>query len=159
MSVVLALILCHGFLPEQAPFAVQQQPAAPRPVKVTAQLGPLNETNEQTLTVTLEIDKGWHIYAHKPGIPGLIGTTVTTTAEPQLQVLEVKYPEGTEVRDEVLNATYRQYAGATQIQLRLRRVISQGKRDVTPLSVLVRFQCCNEKTCLPPQTLKLNVGK
>jgi DsbC/DsbD-like thiol-disulfide interchange protein len=147
---------CLFFLPSTLG---QEENKAPTPVKVSASLGTVNEKGDQTLTLTVEIDKGWHIYANKPGLKGLIGTTVTVKAATKLEAVEVDYPAGEETKDEVLGESYRQYVGTVKIPVKIRRAIVGGKPDESTLEVSIKYQACNERGCLAPQTLKLKVDR
>lgn len=138
---------------------IQDGDKTPEPVKVSAVVGETNAQGEQSLTVTVQIEKGWHIYAHKPGFEGLVATTVTVSSQPKLKDVTIDYPEGELVKDDVLDATYRQYVGTIKINAKLRRDLTQEKATDGPVEVSVKFQCCNDKACLPPQTVKVKAER
>ena len=120
-------------------------------VKVTAKADKPDADGKQTVTVTLDIENGWHTYANPVGVkdfPG-IETAVTITAKQKPESVTVKYPQGkfdAEVKGNV-------YEGKAVIMA----VVKRAKGDTGPLQVNVKIQACNEKTCLLPATVKLTV--
>jgi hypothetical protein len=131
------------------------------PVKVSAKLVP--ETpgadGKQTLTVTLEVAKGWHAYANMPGDDNLFPTTVHVSAKAKLEDMKVDYPSGKELKDPAANETIRVYDGKTEIKAIFRRTIMNGQADASPLELVVKYQACDDMKCLPPKTVKLQVGE
>jgi DsbC/DsbD-like thiol-disulfide interchange protein len=123
-------------------------------VKVTATADKPGSDGKQVVTVTLDIDNGWHAYANPVGssdFPGL-PTTVTITAGQKPEKVTVEYPKGKMMKDDVSGA-YFVYEGKTTIKA----VVQRAKGDTSPLDVAVRVQACNDKSCLQPATVKLTV--
>ncbi len=131
------------------------------PVQLAATLDPKlpGPDGKQTLTITLDIAKGWHAYAHQPGNESLTPTSVAVTSKAKLEDVKVTYPPGTEYRDPTVETPIRTYEGKTAIRVSLSRPIVNGKPDAGPIEVAVRYQVCDDKRCLLPKTVKLKVGE
>ncbi len=129
------------------------------PVKVTAELSPKtpDADGKQTVTVTLDIAKGWHAYANPPGDDSLSPTTVSLSAKEKLQGVRIDYPKGTEMKDPTGGKPVRVYEGKTTIRAAFQRPKVDGKLDTGAIEVTVKYQVCDDKNCLPPKTVKLKV--
>jgi uncharacterized protein YyaL (SSP411 family) len=110
-----------------------------------------------TLEVTLDIEKGWHVYANPAGEGSLIPTTVTVSAANKPEDVKVVFPAGKAKKDDVLGETIYLYEGRVVIPVSLRRPAVDGKPDNSALEVTVRFQACSDSQCLAPKTVKLKV--
>jgi hypothetical protein len=125
-------------------------------VKVTAKAVPEKpgRDGKQVVTVTLTIDKGWHIYANPPGLEDLLPsqTQVSIKAKTKLEDVKTEYPEGKVIQDPVLGK-YRTYENKVDIKTMLRR--APGAEE--PLEVTVKFQACTDKQCLLPATQTIKV--
>jgi hypothetical protein len=113
---------------------------------------------KQTLTVTLKIAKGWHVYANPAGVDELIPTTVQLSSAMKLAKAEIKYPEGEEYKSPAIDKSARVYQGKTEIKVAIERARVDGKVDRSPVEVSVRYQACDDKACQLPKTVKVKVG-
>jgi uncharacterized protein YyaL (SSP411 family) len=122
-------------------------------VKVASNVKALAE-GKQELTITLTIDKGWHLYANPPGQDDFVPsqTTMTVEAKKPLGDLNIKYPDGKDVFDQVLGR-YKVYEDKVELKATFKRAAG----DTSPLEVKLKFQSCNDKTCLLPGTKTLSV--
>ena len=109
---------------------------------------------KQVVTVTLVIEKGWHIYANPPELEDLVPvqTSVSVTAKMKPAEVKVEYPKGKVVEDPTLGK-YRIYEGKVVIKATVRRAADAAE----PLEVTVKFQSCSAKQCLLPATKVLKV--
>jgi uncharacterized protein len=123
-------------------------------VKITASADKPDANGKQTVTITLNIDAGWHTYANPPGPADFAGipTEVTISAEKKPKKVAVDYPKGKLVKDPK-QGDYRVYEGKVTIKA----VVERAKGDASPLDVKVKIQACNENSCLFPATVKLAV--
>ena len=123
-------------------------------VKIKATADKPGADGKQVVTVTIDIEKGWHIYANPVGNPDQesAATTVTITGKTNPKDVKVDYPKGKLVRD-MLVGNYIVYDGEVVIKA----VVERAKGDTGPLEVSVKLQSCNESTCLLPATIKLSV--
>src|SRR3954464_789772 len=118
-------------------------------VKATATATAPDADGRQTVTVTLQIDKPWHLYANPVGNKDLIDnqTTVTVGARAKPEEVKVEYPAGEVAKDKTLG-DYRVYEGKVTIKAHVRR----ARGDTGPLQVEVEVQACDQSKCLPPGT-------
>jgi uncharacterized protein YyaL (SSP411 family) len=125
-------------------------------VKLSAKAKPEKpgDDGKQTVTVTLEIDEGWHVYGNPVGLEDLVSaqTEVTVTSKIKLAEVKVEYPESKELTDAALGK-YKVYEREVDIKVNLRRAAG----DTGPLEVKVKFQSCNDKQCLLPATKTLKI--
>lgn len=104
--------------------------------------------------VVLEVQDGWHINANPPSPEEMIPTQVTVQSKYKAKQLETTYPEGSELTMEGFEDPVSVYEGEVLIRGEIQAATdAAGKTE--ELEFLVKYQACNEKTCLPPKTLKL----
>jgi DsbC/DsbD-like thiol-disulfide interchange protein len=110
---------------------------------------------KQVVTITLDIEKGWHLYANPVGNADLTDsqTTVAINAKGKPADAKVEFPAGKEVVDKVVG-NYKVYEGKVTINA----TVTRAKGDTGPLEVVLKFQACNEKQCLLPATVKVAAG-
>jgi len=118
-------------------------------VKVDARAGKA-EAGKQTISVTIQIDKGWHIYANPVENEDLADakTVVEVKAGGKKLNAKVKYPAGNIHRDKTVG-DYNVYEGKVTIE-----AVVEGKG---PYEVNVRVQACDEGKCLLPAIVKTTV--
>jgi DsbC/DsbD-like thiol-disulfide interchange protein len=124
-------------------------------VKATAAAGKPGPDGKQTVTVTLAIDKGWHIYANPVGNADLtaVQTAVKAKAAGALDNVSVDYPAGKKVKDSVVG-DYLTYEDSAVITV----TVTRAKGDDSPLELTVKVQACNESTCLLPGEIKVTAA-
>ncbi len=124
-------------------------------VKATAVVDKPDANGKQVVTLTLAIDKGWHLYANPVGSEDFasVQTIVKVKAKGALDNVTVAYPAGKEVKDATLGA-YKVYEDKATITITANR----AKGDDSPLELIVKVQACNEKTCLLPSEVKLTAA-
>jgi uncharacterized protein YyaL (SSP411 family) len=125
-------------------------------VKITAKAEPAKpgDDGKQVVTITLTIDKGWHLYANPPGMEDLeaVMTKVSVSSKKELQDVKVEYPEGKEINDPAVGK-YKVY----EDEVKIKATVQRAAGDTGPLEVTVKFQSCNDKQCLLPATRKVTV--
>ena len=121
-------------------------------VKAEAKAGKPAADGSRTVTIALTIEKGWHLYANPVGFEDLAPnqTTVTFTGANKPDDVKIDYPPGKSVKDKVLMAEYRTYEDKVTIKAK----VGAGSG---PLEVSLKVQACDERRCLAPSTLKLEV--
>lgn len=108
------------------------------------------------LVVELNIQPGWHINAHATLSDNLIPTSLEAAAGPSSWSIEdVSYPSpiikalGFQSEDLAL------YEGKVRLTARLKQTVNN---PVSPLLAIdLRLQACDDKICLPPENLLLQV--
>ncbi len=120
-------------------------------VKIEAKADKPAADGQQTITLTVRIDEGWHLYANPvpkdfPGIP----ITVTFVGKNKPQDVKVDYPKGKTVKDPLVG-DHQVYEGTIKITAKVRR----AKGDTGPLEMDVKVQACNKDKCLLPGNVKV----
>ncbi len=113
----------------------------------------IRQGSQFKIALVVKIKEGYHIQAPKPP-EGFIATTLTIEAPKGFSVLRVWYPP-TETK-ELLGHKLPLYEG-TQIFAALLRADKSVKVGRTTLTVKLRYQACDDKSCYPPQTLTLTL--
>jgi DsbC/DsbD-like thiol-disulfide interchange protein len=123
-------------------------------VKVMAKASAPDAAGKQTVTLTLDIDKGWHIYANPVGNEDLDGakTIITITGKTKPQAVKVEYPPGMPRQDKIVGP-HKVYEDRVTIQALVQR--AQG--DVGPLEVSIQVNACDKDKCLRPGQIRLTV--
>jgi len=106
----------------------------------------------EVVTITLRIEKGWHLYANPVGLESLDGseTKLTFDGAAKPEVVKVEYPAGKLVKDAIVG-DHRVYEDQVTIKATVRRKGDAG------LTAAIRVQACSDKTCLQPSTIKVSV--
>lgn len=121
-------------------------------VKADAKAERPGPDGRQTVTLTLDVSKPWHLYANPVGNKDLADNETTVSVGGKAKVEKVEYPAGKVQKDAVIG-DYRIYEGRVTVKVHLRR----AKDDTGPLDLTVKLQACNDKTCLLPATIKVPV--
>jgi thiol:disulfide interchange protein DsbD len=105
--------------------------------------------------VELRIAPGWHVNAHDPKDKFLIPTTVDVTPPAGMRAGAVRYPDAVEKSLAFATGkTLRLYEGTVRIEAPLDGMATDG----TPIRAKVRYQACDDTTCLPPKTVELTAA-
>ena len=135
------------------------RPAAPltsdQVVKATVVAGKPGPDGKQVVTLTLAIDKPWHLYANPVGPEELVPvqTVVSVKAKGALDNVKIDYPAGKKVKDAVFG-DYRVYEDSATITISVNR----AKGDDSPLELTVKIQACDNSTCRLSSELKLTAA-
>ncbi len=110
----------------------------------------LSTTQPTEFVVLATIEPKWHINANPAHPDYLIPTTVTVKSKTGVTVAAVSFPAGIDLRMEGESEPVKVYEG----EVRFRGTFTvpaaaAGKPD--ELEVVVQYQACNDKTCLPPK--------
>jgi len=102
------------------------------------------------------IQPGWHLYSLKPVAEGPIPTRIWV-GEGQAFALTgaAQAPEPTTMHDSSFDMEVEFYEGETPFTLPLKA--AAGSAGQQTLTVNVSYQSCNEKLCLPPKTIKVQL--
>lgn len=121
-------------------------------VKINATAGEPGPDGKQVVTLTLKIDKPWHLYANPvpPEFPGIPTEVKVEKVKPE--DVKVDYPPGKLVKDAVVG-DYKVY----EDQVTIKATVQRARGDRSPLELSVRVQACTDKQCLLPATVKLTV--
>jgi uncharacterized protein len=119
-------------------------------VKVEAKADKPDADGKQSITITLDIDRPWHVYANPVDNEDLTGaqTVISVASKVKLDDVKVEYPTGKLQKDN--DEKFKIYEGKVTIKAQVKR----AKGDTSPLEVTIKLQACNDKTCLVPATIK-----
>jgi uncharacterized protein YyaL (SSP411 family) len=122
-------------------------------VKLKAKGGKPDANGNERVTVTITVDESWHLYANPvpkdfPGIP----VTVTVDAKAKPINVDIHYPKGKLVKDELAGDHY-VYEKEVVIPI----TVVRAKGDDSPLEISVKLQACNKDKCLLPGVVKATV--
>jgi thiol:disulfide interchange protein len=124
-------------------------------VKIEVDPGKI-ENDKQTVTLTLSIQKGFHIYANHIGQENIaLPTEVTISGKTTPQAVKISYPPGKLEQNEFVGDHYI-YERKAVIAADVRR----AKGDTGPLKAAIRVQACSEGQdgkCLLPATVEVNI--
>lgn len=106
--------------------------------------------------VVATIDEGWHLYSLDQPAGGPIPTRIFLSESQKFKLAgDIESPMPLVVFDPNFNVDTQFYEGGAVFNLPIETAkdVLAGKNT---LFVNVFFQTCNDKTCLPPKTVKLN---
>jgi thiol:disulfide interchange protein len=148
------LALAAGMLLAVNGAAVGQGKKSGTVVKATATATKPGDDGKQTVTITLEVDDKYHVYANPVGIDELkdAETTVSVKGKKELKSVKVVYPVGEKKKDKDVG-DYKVYKGKVTIKAEVQR----SKGDTEPLEVSIKLQACTNTLCLLPDTIKVKV--
>jgi uncharacterized protein YcnI len=134
---------------------VPAQEALPSPAAVVkpqtfVSLEPVSRGKSFEIAVVVEIAKGFHMNSHKPTDPYLIPTTLTPQPPAGFDVADTIYPDGhLEKFSFSPNKPLNVYTGKVVLRLKL-TAHSDAALGATTIPITLRYQACNDTTCLQP---------
>lgn len=116
-------------------------------------LEPVPRGQEFQIAVVAEIARGFHVNSNHPSDAYLIPTTLAPQLPTGFKLLDTNYPEGQSQKlsfspDKPLNV----YSGSVTIKLRV-LAGTDAATGATSIPMTLRYQACNDSTCLPPVKL------
>jgi thiol:disulfide interchange protein DsbD len=137
VRVVLALVL-----------ATSGRAVAAEPVTATMRL------DGAVAVVDVAIASGWHVNAHDPDDRFLVATTLTVTPPDGTTAGDVRYPAPVaKVLEFSEGKALKLYEGRIRLESTLAGAV------VSPVRAKLRYQACDDTTCLPPKTIELTAEK
>jgi uncharacterized protein YcnI len=134
---------------------VAVQEALPSPAAVVkpqtfVSIEPVPRGKSFEIAVVVEIAKGFHMNSHKPTDPYLIPTTLTPAAPAGFDVADTIYPDGREEKFSFSpNKPLDVYTGKVILRLKL-TAHPAAALGATTIPITLRYQACNDTTCLQP---------
>jgi uncharacterized protein YcnI len=100
--------------------------------------------------VVVEIAKGFHMNSNKPSEDYLIPTTLTANAPAGIRVVDTMYPAG-QLKDFSFSPKKPLNVYTDTVTLKM-KLAADGSATIgtTSVPVTLRYQACNDSTCLPP---------
>jgi hypothetical protein len=140
----------------QAPSEVPTPAAIVKP-RVFVSLAPVPRGREFQVALAVEIAHGYHMNSHHPTDSYLIATTLTPKLPTGFELLDTLYPPGRVEKfsfspDKGLDV----YSGSVTLKLRL---VAHNDAPIGAVTfpVTLRYQACNDTTCLPPVKVPVDV--
>jgi DsbC/DsbD-like thiol-disulfide interchange protein len=109
------------------------------------------------INLSAEVQEGWHVYGLTQAPGGPTPLRVTLDEDGVVQIVSVKsVTASVKKHDPSFDLETEFYPGSfsLDIQTQVKQQAAAGDQSV-PVSV--RFQACNDRTCLPPKTIHLSV--
>ena len=106
--------------------------------------------------VVLTVEDSWHINAHVPSENYLIGTTLALEPAEGIIVSDVQYPSPESYKFEFAEQPLEVYAGRTPLFLTL-KVSDKLAPGMYQLKGNLEVQACNNKICLAPSTVPVDL--
>ncbi len=111
------------------------------------------DKNETKIRIVATIDSGWHIFAENPGGDGLlIPTSIKITVNNK--VPEMMPPKQTNIPQK---ATMDGVGEVYYYENNYTWENVFGAKPKSKLKIIIEYQCCNDKMCLPPKTIEKNI--
>ena len=104
---------------------------------------------EIRVALQLDIEKGWHINAHKPLETSLIPTEVVLEADPHFTVEEMHYPKPKRKTFEFIQGELEIYEGKVFVFIDL-AVSAEAAPGESRISGKIKYQACDDRSCLLP---------
>jgi DsbC/DsbD-like thiol-disulfide interchange protein len=118
---------------------------------------PAEQGSTIKIELSAEVQEGWHVYGLTQAPGGPTPLRVTLDENGVVQVVSVKSgTPSTKKHDPSFDLETEFYPGSfsLDIQTQVKQHAPSGNQSI-PVSV--RFQACNDRTCLPPKTVHLSV--
>src|SRR5271170_6455078 len=123
LAIVMAVVVLAGIVAFRFEPELLAQKKSDAVIKAVAKAGKADADGKQTVTVNIQIEKGWHLYANPVGEDSLkpVQTVLTITGKEKLQDLKVEYPAGKTVKDADLKIEYKTYEDKVEIKALVQR--------------------------------------
>jgi len=156
------MLAAGDLLPSAFTAAAQNSADVPNPAAIVrprafVSLAPVPRGKEFQVAVAVEIAHGYHMNSHHPTDQYLIATTLTPKLPTGFELLDTLYPAGRVEKfsfspDKGLDV----YSGSVTLKLRL---IAHNDAPIGAVTfpVTLRYQACNDTTCLPPVKVPVDV--
>src|SRR5246127_4769169 len=142
------------FVSPGSALAIEQE-ALPSPAAVVkpqtlVSLEPVPRGKSFEIAVVVEIAKGFHMNSHKPTDPYLIATTLTPQLPSGFEISDTIYPQGRQEKFSFSpNKPLNVYTGKVILRLKL-TARPDAPLGATTIPITLRYQACNDTTCLQP---------
>ncbi|MFY9803723.1 MAG: protein-disulfide reductase DsbD domain-containing protein [Candidatus Acidiferrales bacterium] len=143
--------------------AVQETAVVPSAASIVkahsfVSLEPVPRGKEFQAAVVAEIRGGYHVNSHKPADEYLIATTLTPQVPAGFKLVDTIYPAGRQEKfsfspDKALDV----YTGSVIFKLRM---VAEAGAPIGAVKIpaILRYQACNDTTCLPPVKIPVEVS-
>jgi len=140
--------------------AASAQPAPPTPIRWSAGeiAGAVKPGQTMIVPIAALIDEGWHLYALEAVEGGPIPTQLSAGPNPPFALNEkdIVRPEPKRAQDSNFGTetAFYEESAAFELPIAIAVTAAPTQRD---LEIIARFQACNDRICLRPQTATMKV--
>lgn len=106
------------------------------------------------VAIVLAIEKDWHINTNPSSPDFLVPTTFTIKSNQKIKLSKVKYPAGHAFRVTGFDEPLQVYEKQAIIRGTLEVPANSAGKEET-LELKIKYQACNDKTCIRPTTISL----
>jgi Disulphide bond corrector protein DsbC len=135
------------------------QSGAPQPVQWKAfvvSATPVKAGAKTTIALSGEVQQGWHVYAESQPARGPIPLRIALDENQVARIRgKIVGTSPTKRHDKSFGLETQLYLGDFTLRIPVEVERSSIGKQIIPLNV--RFQACNDRTCLPPRTIHLSV--
>jgi hypothetical protein len=118
---------------------------------------PAEQGSTIEIKLSAEVQDGWHVYGLAQAPSGPTPLRVTLDENGFVQIVSVKSATASiKKHDPSFDLETEFYPGSFSLDLQT-RVKQQAAGGNQSIPVSIRFQACNDRTCLPPKTVHLVV--
>jgi thiol:disulfide interchange protein DsbD len=133
--------------------------AAPDPVSWKlegAGTKPVRAGSRFQVKLTAAVEQGWHLYSLKPVADGPVPTRIwIAEGQPFMLAGAIQAAEPISVQDAALNMEVEMYEGEATFTIPVQA--APGSAGAQKLVVSASYQSCNNRLCLPPKTVKVEI--
>ena len=131
-------------------------PADPVAWKVKAPTAAVKAGARFTVKLTAEVAEGWHLYSLKPMPEGPIPTRIwISDGQPFKLVGAIQASRPEVMQDPSFGMEVESYEGEAEFGLPVQ--VAAGAAGAQNLVISASYQSCNNKLCLPPKTVRVEV--
>ena len=158
---LLAFAVGDNALRGNAAAAAQASSDVPTPAAIVkprafVSLAPVPRGKEFQVAVAVDIAHGYHMNSHHPSDQYLIPTTLTPKLPTGFELLDTLYPAGRVEKFSFSPKGLDVYSGSVTLKLRM---VAHNDAPIGAVTfpVTLRYQACNDTTCLPPVKVPVDV--
>ena len=158
---LLAFAVGDNALRGNAAAAAQASSDVPTPAAIVkprafVSLAPVPRGKEFQVAVAVDIAHGYHMNSRHPSDQYLIPTTLTPKLPTGFELLDTLYPAGRVEKFSFSPKGLDVYSGSVTLKLRM---VAHNDAPIGAVTfpVTLRYQACNDTTCLPPVKVPVDV--
>jgi DsbC/DsbD-like thiol-disulfide interchange protein len=102
-----------------------------------------------TALLSVEIEKGWHLYALEKIDGGPIPTRITLAENQPFELGKIEFAPPIGIDDAMFGVVTKFYEDSAKFKLPLRVL---QNLETNKIQVKIRYQICNDEICLPPKS-------
>jgi thiol:disulfide interchange protein DsbD len=131
-------------------------PADPVAWKVKTPPAAVKASGRFSVKLTAEVSEGWHLYSLKPMSEGPIPTRIwLADGQPFKLAGAIQASQPETMQDASFGMEVEQYEGEAEFTLPVQ--VTGALVGAQKLVISASYQSCNNKLCLPPKTVKVEV--